>query len=129
MLCLITAESAVFVIFVVAYLFYVGQSLSGPMPRDVLELPIFISICLLASSPTISAAVRALERGHMAAFKGWWRATIVLGGIFLAGTAREWYLLNLPTRQGMMNAEQPVRRPTFARRAARRIWSGLALAW
>ena len=64
MLCLIVAESAVFVIFVVAYLYYLGQSLSGPLPADVLELPIFISICLLASSPTISAAVRALEHGR-----------------------------------------------------------------
>ena len=93
MLCLIVAESAVFVIFVVAYLFYIGQSLSGPLPADVLELPIFVSICLLASSLTISAAVRALEHGQMAAFKRWWLATIVLGTIFLAGTAREWYLL------------------------------------
>ena len=93
MLCLIVAESAVFVIFVVAYLYYLGQNLSGPLPADVLELPIFISICLLASSPTISAAVRALEHGQMAAFKRWWFATIVLGTIFLAGTMREWYLL------------------------------------
>ena len=61
--------------------------------RDVLELPIFISICLLASSPTISAAVRALEHGRMAAFKLWWLATIVLALIFLVGTAHEWYLL------------------------------------
>ena len=37
MLCLIVAESAVFIIFVVAYLYYVGQSLSGPLPRDVLR--------------------------------------------------------------------------------------------
>ena len=93
MLCLIVAESAIFVIFIVAYLYYSGQSLSGPLPGDVLELPIFISICLLASSPTISAAVRALEHGRMAAFKLWWLATIVLALIFLVGTAREWYLL------------------------------------
>jgi len=92
MICLIAGESAVFVIFVVAYLFYLGQSLSGPQP-DVLELPIFISICLLASSPTISAAVRALEHGRMQTFRLWWLATIVLALIFLAGTVREWYLL------------------------------------
>ena len=92
MICLIVAESAVFVIFIVAYLYYAGQSLTGPLP-DVLELPIFISICLLASSPTISAAVRALEHGRMAAFKLWWLATIVLALIFMVGTAHEWYLL------------------------------------
>ena len=33
MACLIIAESAIFTIFVVAYLFYVGKSLSGPTPR------------------------------------------------------------------------------------------------
>jgi cytochrome c oxidase subunit III len=93
MICLIAAESAIFVIFVVAYLYYVGQSVNGPRPADVLELPIFISICLLASSPTITAAVRALEHGRLQAFKIWWLATIVLAVIFLAGTAREWYLL------------------------------------
>ena len=59
----------------------------------MLELPIFISICLLASSPTISAAVRALEHGRMAAFKLWWLATIVLALIFMIGTGHEWYLL------------------------------------
>ena len=107
MLCLIVAESAVFVIFVVAYLYYLGQNLSGPLPGDVLELPIFISICLLASSPTISAAVRALEHGQMAAFKLWWLATIVLGTIFLAGTAREWYLLIY--EHGLTIRTQPVR--------------------
>ena len=93
MLCLIVAESAVFVIFIVAYLFYVGQSLHGPFPRDVLEMPIFISICLLGSSPTISAAVRALEHGRLQAFKLWWLATIVLALIFLVGTGHEWYVL------------------------------------
>ena len=35
----IIAESAIFTIFVVAYLFYLGKSLTGPTPRDVLETP------------------------------------------------------------------------------------------
>jgi len=34
---LIVAESAIFTIFVVAYLFYLGKSLTGPSPREVLE--------------------------------------------------------------------------------------------
>ena len=50
MACLIIAESAIFTIFVVAYLYYLGKSASGPQPRDVLELPFFISICLFSSS-------------------------------------------------------------------------------
>ena len=56
MACLIVAESAIFTIFVVAYLFYVGKSLSGPTPREVLETPIFYTICLLSSSLTIHFA-------------------------------------------------------------------------
>ena len=37
MACLIIAESAIFSIFVVAYLFYLGKSVSGPTPREVLD--------------------------------------------------------------------------------------------
>ena len=37
MLSLITAEAAIFSIFVVASLFYIGKSLTGPMPKDVLS--------------------------------------------------------------------------------------------
>ena len=52
MACLITAESAIFIIFVVAYIYYIGRSLSGPMPAQVLELPVISTICLLSSSFT-----------------------------------------------------------------------------
>jgi len=50
MASLIVAESAIFTIFVVAYLYYLGKSLSGPTPREVLEVPIFYTFCLLSSS-------------------------------------------------------------------------------
>jgi len=93
MLCLITAEIGIFSIFVVAYLFYIGKSITGPTPADVLELPIFISICLLSSSATIHWAGRALARGKVGAFQVWWFITIALGLIFLIGTAREWHRL------------------------------------
>jgi cytochrome c oxidase subunit 3/cytochrome o ubiquinol oxidase subunit 3 len=90
MYCLIGAESAIFTIFVVAYLFYIGKSLTGPQPKDVLHAPIFYSICLLSSSLTIHVAVRKLIGGNTAAFARWWLLTILLGGTFLFGTAREW---------------------------------------
>jgi cytochrome c oxidase subunit 3/cytochrome o ubiquinol oxidase subunit 3 len=93
MACLIIAESAIFTIFVVAYLFYVGKSLTGPTPREVLETPIFYTICLLSSSLTIHFASRFLARGKRGAFLGLWFLTIVLGGLFLFGTGREWYRL------------------------------------
>ena len=89
MLSLIVAESAIFVIFVVAYLFYVGKSLSGPTPA-VLHTPIFFSICLFASSWTIHRAVKALRSGATGSFARWWLATIALGAVFLAGTGVEW---------------------------------------
>lgn len=93
MACLIVAESAIFIIFIVAYLYYLGKSLTGPTPRQVLELPIFTSICLLSSSATVHAAVSALHHGKRSATSLWLAATVLLGGIFLGGTAHEWYHL------------------------------------
>jgi len=93
MLGLIAAESAIFVIFVVAYIFYVGKSLAGPTPRDVLRVPIFYTICLLSSSLTIHLAVKAIRDGKIGSFRNWWFGTIALGAAFLFGTGREWYRL------------------------------------
>jgi cytochrome c oxidase subunit 3 len=90
MVCLIVAESAIFTIFVVAYIFYIGKSLSGPTPREVLELPIFASICLLSSSLTIHVAVSALRKSNAVTFRLWWFLTLALGSIFLIATGREW---------------------------------------
>jgi cytochrome c oxidase subunit 3 len=90
---LIIAESAIFTIFVVASLFYLGKSLSGPTPREVLETPIFYTICLLSSSLTIHFAAKFLARGIGFAFLGLWLLTIALGGLFLYGTAQEWHRL------------------------------------
>ncbi len=93
MFSLIAAESAIFTIFVVAYIFYIGKSLSGPTPQQVLQLPIFNSICLLSSSLTIHLAVSALRRQKSGAFNLFWFLTLALGTIFLVGTGREWYHL------------------------------------
>jgi cytochrome c oxidase subunit III len=90
---LIAAEAAIFTIFVVAYLFYVGKSLTGPMPKDVLSVPIFYTICLLSSSLTIHMAAKALRRGNIRGFGAWWFATIALGAAFIYGTATEWHRL------------------------------------
>ena len=93
MACLIFAESAIFTIFVVAYLFYLGKSLSGPTPRDVLETPIFYTICLLSSSLTIHFAGKLLEGGRRGPFLVLWLLTIALGSLFLYGTGQEWHRL------------------------------------
>jgi len=93
MACLIIAESAIFTIFVVAYLFYIGKSLSGPTPREVLQPPIFFTICLLSSSVTVHFASRYLEHGKRGAFLCLWLLTVILGGLFLFGTGLEWHRL------------------------------------
>ena len=93
MASLIIAESAIFTIFVVAYLFYLGKSLTGPTPKEVLETPIFFTICLLSSSITIHFAGKSLERNNRGAFLALWSLTIILGALFLFGTGREWHRL------------------------------------
>src|SRR6202789_4559114 len=90
---LIVAESAIFTIFVVAYLFYLGKSTAGPTPQEVLETPIFYTICLLSSSLTIHLAAKSLERDYRRLFLALWLLTIGLGGLFLFGTALEWHRL------------------------------------
>ncbi|HET9158642.1 MAG TPA: cytochrome c oxidase subunit 3 [Myxococcaceae bacterium] len=89
MLTLIAAESAIFVIFVIAYLFYLGKSLGGPTTA-ILHPPIFFTICLLSSSFTVHLAVKAIRGGRRTAFVAWWVLTFVLGALFLIGTGLEW---------------------------------------
>src|ERR1700759_3087598 len=74
---LIAAESAIFTIFLVAYIFYIGKSQSGPQPVNVLHVPVFYTVCLLTSSLTIHIAIRKLAACEEAAFGGWWLATIL----------------------------------------------------
>ena len=93
MFSLIAAELAIFTIFVVAYIFYIGKSLSGATPQQVLHIPIFNTICLLSSSLTIHLAVSALRTGKNGRFKFFWFLTFALGAVFIIGTGREWYHL------------------------------------
>lgn len=95
MLSLIAAESSIFLIFVVAYLYYMGRDVSGPTPREVLDVPIFNTVCLLSSSFFIWLAEHAIARGRMRSFTLWWSVTFALGAIFLIGTGLEWRTLIL----------------------------------
>ena len=90
MFCLILTESAFFAIFVVGYLFYIGKSLSGPYPADVLDFPIIGTVALLSSSATIMLAIRFLRRGSVALFAAIFAITIALGILFIVTTAMEW---------------------------------------
>ena len=90
---LILTESSLFTIFVTAYLFYIGKSITGPYPKEVLDLPIFATIALLSSSITIVLAERGFRRGQTHGFQLWWLVTILLALFFLGATALEWQRL------------------------------------
>ena len=87
---LIITESALFAMFVAAYLIYIGKSIVGHYPKDVLELPILATICLLSSSLTVYLAEHALARNAMGRFIFLWIVTICLGLEFLGATGWEW---------------------------------------
>jgi cytochrome c oxidase subunit III len=89
-ICLILTETGLFSIFVAGYIFYIGKSLTGPTPHEVLDLPVLATIFLLSSSVTIVLAERAFNRDRVGLFKLFWFATIVLAGLFLTMTAVEW---------------------------------------
>src|SRR3954452_17066877 len=85
-ICLILTETCLFSIFVAAYLFYLGKSLTGPTPREVLELPVLSTICLLSSSLTITLAERAFKNDREGLFKILWLLTVGLAAVFLTLT-------------------------------------------
>jgi cytochrome c oxidase subunit 3/cytochrome o ubiquinol oxidase subunit 3 len=89
----------VFTIFVAAYVYYIGKSLGGPTPAQVLGLPVVVSVLLWSSSVTIHVAVRALRGGRVQTFTLWWFLTILLGALFLVGTGAEWH--RLISREGL----------------------------
>jgi cytochrome c oxidase subunit III len=89
-LCLIVTETALFSIFIVAYLFYIGASHVGPFPKDVLELPIWPTVCLLSSSISVWFAERALHHRRFRGFVAWVAITAGLGAEFIRQTALEW---------------------------------------
>ena len=92
-LSLILAEISLFGVFVVAYLFYIGKSLSGPYPKDVLDIPVLATISLLSSSLSVVLGEKALHRSDVRRSGLWLLVTVLLGSFFLAATAREWHRL------------------------------------
>jgi cytochrome c oxidase subunit 3/cytochrome o ubiquinol oxidase subunit 3 len=97
MLSFLCSEVAVFGTLIVAYIIFIGRDsepggMGGPKPIDVLSLTLVwgTTACLLASSLTIHLADRALAQGNRSTFVPLFAATIVLGVLFLLGTAHEW---------------------------------------
>src|SRR5262245_24050921 len=91
MLCFLVSEVAIFSTLIVTYLCYLGKDTVGPTPAEALSLSLVLctTACLLASSATIHKAERALEHGTQQSFLVWWLVTILLGVLFLVGTAHE----------------------------------------
>jgi cytochrome c oxidase subunit 3/cytochrome o ubiquinol oxidase subunit 3 len=92
MLSFLVSEVALFSTLIVTYVFYLGKDVTGPTPAEALSLSLVLctTACLLGSSGTIHLAEKTLERGDQGGFIRWWAATIVLGAVFLGGTAFEW---------------------------------------
>jgi len=88
----IVSEGAFFAVLLLAYLLYSSVRQPGPGPADLhlLKTGIF-SLCLFASSFTIWRAEISQDRGDRAGMARWLGATILLGGIFLAGQAAEYW--------------------------------------
>jgi cytochrome c oxidase subunit 3/cytochrome o ubiquinol oxidase subunit 3 len=93
MISFLLSEVALFGTLIVTYIFYLGRDTVEPTPAQVLSLGLVVwtTACLLASSLTVHVAERALEHGKQGGFILWWLATIVLGAVFLGGTAYEWH--------------------------------------
>jgi cytochrome c oxidase subunit 3/cytochrome o ubiquinol oxidase subunit 3 len=95
MIAFLLSEVAIFGTLIVTYIFYLGRDGVGPTPAEALRLSLVLctTACLLASSGTVHVADRAMHQGNQSRFIMWWLATIVLGVVFLAGTAFEWHEL------------------------------------
>src|SRR3954453_7947683 len=91
MLAFLASEASLFCTLIVVYLAFLKAEQEGPTAA-VLSLPLVIAttICLLASSITVHLAVKSLHSNDRSSFVRWWSATIVLGILFLLGTAYEW---------------------------------------
>ncbi len=93
MIAFLATEAAFFGTLLMAYVYFLGQTTGGePNPRQVFRMPIVLaaSACLFLSSGTIALAERSLRRDSRRAFLAWWGLSIVLGLLFLLGTANEW---------------------------------------
>jgi cytochrome c oxidase subunit 3/cytochrome o ubiquinol oxidase subunit 3 len=97
MISFLVSEVALFSTLIVTYVFYLGKDVLGkdvvgPTPAEALSLTLVLctTACLLASSVTVHRAEKMLGRADQGRFILWWAATILLGMVFLGGTAFEW---------------------------------------
>ena len=93
MLTFLLSEVAFFGTLIMSYVYFLRQTTQGnPNPSQVFRWPVVLaaSACLFSSSVTIHLAEKALRGNSLQRFLILWGLTIVLGVLFLLGTALEW---------------------------------------
>lgn len=88
----ILSEAVFFGFLIAAYIYFLPAVVRGPSPSNSLDPPrtLIFTICLLASSATMSIAEHRLAAEHKQGFRMWLAATIVLGALFIFGQAMEY---------------------------------------
>ena len=74
-----------------AYLVYRGESLEGPFPHEIFNIP-YTSVSafvLLMSSLTMVLALAAIQHGDQRGLRVWLVATALLGSVFVGGQVFE----------------------------------------
>ncbi len=76
---------------IVVYLVMRGRSTAGPLPHEVLDIPLTAvnTFVLLCSSLTMVTALSAIQKGNASRMRLWLIVTAVLGLVFLSGQAFE----------------------------------------
>ena len=71
---------------IATYMVYRGQSLNGPYPNDIIDVPIttISTFVLLCSSFAMVQALAATNANNQRGIKIWLLATIIMGSIFIA---------------------------------------------
>ena len=89
------SEVFFFAILILAYIYYRGGADGGPTAASSLDTgtAAIFTVFLLASSGTLWLAERSLANKNQSGLRLWLLITVVLGGIFLIGQAREYVLL------------------------------------
>jgi len=96
----LASETLLFGSLIAAYLLYRGQSVVGPYPEDLFDIP-FTSVSafvLLMSSVTMVLALAAIQRGDQRGLRIWLFTTALLGMLFISGQAFEFTEFN---REGL----------------------------
>jgi heme/copper-type cytochrome/quinol oxidase subunit 3 len=87
----IGSETLFFGTFIATYLIYVGHSLQGPYPHEILDIPLTTAstFVLLMSSLAMVLALSSVQRGLRKGALLWLMMTAVLGMVFLGFQAYE----------------------------------------